>query len=134
MGINEALKNLKTQSFFFLVSFALKTFICLRREVEFKMPTCMHIAYHNEAKRRQRVLDKKREALQRLVIQQVRNRVRFYIIQSADQTSDNRVSWTAGACSVIRTAIGLHIASISMNLSPSRKDGVDSDSRKRCST
>ncbi|XP_068718442.1 capping protein inhibiting regulator of actin dynamics-like isoform X1 [Montipora capricornis] len=34
------------------------------------MPTCMHIAYHNEAKRRQRVLDKKREALQRLVIQQ----------------------------------------------------------------
>ncbi|XP_029188411.2 capping protein inhibiting regulator of actin dynamics-like isoform X3 [Acropora millepora] len=34
------------------------------------MPTCMHIAYHNEAKRKQRIMERKHAALQRIVVQQ----------------------------------------------------------------
>ena len=42
------------------------------KEIESKMAT--HIAYHLEAQRRQRIIDRKQEALQRMIFQKVRKR------------------------------------------------------------
>lgn len=57
------------------------------REIHLKMPTCMHIAYHNEAKRKQRIIERKQAALQRILDQQVTEK------SMSSETLDVLVFW-----------------------------------------
>lgn len=47
----------------------------------------MHIAYHNEAKRKQRIIERKHAAVQRILVQQVTEK------SMSSETLDVLVSW-----------------------------------------